>query len=524
MNDSDNDNDNDIRRCTICKTSIEDTPLTFNECIKCTEDKIKKKKEKSDNENDNESNNENEEEKRVRKKKHQKKEYLATLAGLVSKEYVDADEFREIVKRNAKSDEKISWTLRQEYLLKEIGEKSLCYYLLHRDESIGFKRAYDISMMYIFTQTMIASVLMFIASGFQGASEQSDHNNNINIPYIFVLPLASGIMNLGIAFQQKVLEFKQPERFMIEHETTSRVFRGIYDDIRKELLLERKDRSNMPGFLNVTYDRYITEKKKAPFISKIGYQTFRKRHLSSEGEFGKINEENKFKWCGCISKEDNNAYDHSRYNHNSREYYGGCMIEEYGSEEENKIKIKMLKKQIMDSMPEDIIGFKLLNINNNDIEFSKQKEQYEMDWELEYLKKKMKEKLKKVDKIVRNELDEEHYSDIDSVELNEINEITEINRNDKTVNQFISNFKSIYCRNPTKEEVEENLEISINEERFNNEIRNNERLNNERLNNERLNNERLKNNDIMINEIMINDIKNNKIMMKQEKIDNIDNV
>ncbi len=44
MNDS--DNDNDIRRCTICKTSIEDTPLTFNECIKCTEDKIKKKKEK----------------------------------------------------------------------------------------------------------------------------------------------------------------------------------------------------------------------------------------------------------------------------------------------------------------------------------------------------------------------------------------------------------------------------------------------------------------------------------------------
>lgn len=512
-----NDNENDIRRCSICSTNIEDTPLTFNECKKCTDEKVRSNKGKSDNENDNESNNENEEDKRVKKKKHQKKEYLATLAGLVSKEYVDADEFREIVKRNAKSDEKISWTLRQEYLLKEIGEKSLCYYLLHRDESIRFKRSYDISMMYIFTQTMIASVLMFIASGFQGASEQSeqsDNDSNSNIPYIFVLPLASGIMNLGIAFQQKVLEFKQPERFMIEHETTSRVFRGIYDDIRKELLLERKDRANMPGFLNVTYERYISEKKKAPFISKIGYQTFRSRHLSSEGEFGEINEENKCnwnKWCGCLTKGDNNnTYDHSRYNHNSRDYYGGYMIDEYGSEEENKTKIKTLKKQIMNSMPEDIIGFKLLNINDNDIEFSKQKEQYEMNWELEYLKKKMKEKLKKVDKIVRNELDEEHYSDVDSVD-----EFASDNSN--SVNQFISNFKSIYDRNPTKEEVEDNLEITINEEKLNNEIRMIEKRKNEIRKNE------LSKNEIIINDIR-NEIRDSNLMLKHENIDNIDNV
>jgi hypothetical protein len=525
-----NDNENEIRRCSVCNTSIEDMPLNMNECKKCTDDKIKKKKEKSDNENDNESNNENEEEKRVKKKKHQKKEYLATLAGLVSKEYVDADEFREIVKRNAKSDEKISWTLRQEYLLKEIGEKSLCYYLLHRDESIRFKRAYDISMMYIFTQTMIASVLMFIASGFQGASEQSeqsDNNDSNSVPYIFVLPLASGMINLGIAFQQKVLEFKQPERFMIEHETTSRVFRGIYDDIRKELLLERKDRANMPGFLNVTYDRYITEKKKAPFISKIGYQTFRSRHLSSEGEFGVIDEENNNSVLNCCrwnSKEEYNTYDHSRYNHNNRDYFGGYMIDEYGSEEEKKIKIKSLKKQIMNSVPEDIIGFKLLNINENDIEFSKQKEQYEMNWELEYLKKKMKEKLKKVDKIVRNELDEEHYSDIDSVDLNEINK--------DTVSQFISNFYSLYARYPTKEEVEENLDISISEERINNEIRNQEIRINELRNQELKMQELLRNQQDILRKGMKDqeeirdqeEIIVKEILMSQEKLDNTDNV
>ena len=405
------------RKCNICNANIDDLPLSSKECKKCTEDKIKKNN--NDNDNDNESNNENEEEKRVKRKKHQKKEHLATLAELVSKEYVDADEFREIVKRNAKSDEKISWTLRQEYLLKEIGEKSLCYYLLHRDESIRFKKVYDISMVQIFTQTMMASVLMFIASGFQGASEQSDNS----VKYMYVLPLASGMINLGIAFQQKVLEFKQPERFMIEHETTSRVFRGIYDDIRKELLLERKDRANMPGFLDIIYERYITEKKKAPFVSKIGYQAFRRRHLSSEGEFGDIEEDNetnlKCNWNCCLNNKDNYKYNTRKNDYINKDYYGGCMIDEFTSEEEKKIKMKTLKKQIMNSMPEDIIGFKLLNINDNDIIFSEKKQQYEMEWELEYLNKKMREKLKKLDKIVRHELDEEHNSDMDSVDMEE---------------------------------------------------------------------------------------------------------
>mgnify|MGYP001392398257 CR=1 FL=1 len=458
------------RLCLICGIDIKNMPLSFNECKNCTEAKLKNKKEKSDN--DNESNNENEEEKRVKRKKHQKKEHLATLAELVSKEYVDADEFREIVKRNAKSDEKISWTLRQEILLKEIGEKSLCYYLLHRDESIRYKRAYDVSMMYIFSQTMLASVLMFIASGFQGASEQSDNT----IQYMYLLPLGSGMINLGIAFQQKILEFKQPERFMIEHETTSRVFRGIYDDIRKELLLERKDRANMPGFLDVTYDRYITEKKKAPFVSKIGYQTFRRRHLSSEGEFGEIDEENDsgFKCC-WNNKEENSKYNIRRNKHISRDYFGGCMIDEYGSEEEKKIKIKNLKKQIMNSMPEDIIGFKLLNINENDIEFSRKKERYEMEWELEYLNKKMREKIKKVDKIVRHEMDEEHNSDIDSVDIVDIGreniyaEVLNKDKEDKNVNEFVTLFKDNFNRNPTKEEIEDNLEIKISDEIINNE-------------------------------------------------------
>jgi hypothetical protein len=88
-----------------------------------------------------------------------------------------------------------------------------------------------------------------------------------------------------------------------------------------------------------------------------------------------------------------------------------------------------------------------------------------MKWELEYLNKKMIQKLKKIDRIVRHELDEEHNSDIDSVELN---------KDDKSVNvkQYITDFNRRFNRNPTKEEVDDTLDISINEEILNNEIMN----------------------------------------------------
>ena len=159
----------------------------------------------------------------------------------------------------------------------------------------------------------------------------------------------------------------------------------------------------------------------------------------------------------------------------------------------------------MNSLPEDIIGFKLLNINEMDIEFSKQKEQYEMNWELEYLKKKMKEKLKKVDKIVRNELDDEHYSDNDSVDL------TRDENQDNKVSEFVSGFKSIYERYPTKEEVEDNLEMKISEDRLNYEIRKNDIRDNE-----------IRNIDLIKTNTRITRI--NDDILSKEIIGNIENV
>jgi hypothetical protein len=104
-----------------------------------------------------------------------------------------------------------------------------------------------------------------------------------------------------------------------------------------------------------------------------------------------------------------------------------------------------------------------------------------MEWELEYLNKKMREKIKKVDKIVRHELDEEHNSDIDSIDMNykeniiidipkskPENELITIENNKqekdilpvfslldnkKEIYNYINEFKDLYGRYPMETEV-----------------------------------------------------------------------
>lgn len=283
---------------------------------------------------ENEVINEETEDSRIKKAKKIKKKHLKDLAELVSKDYVNEDEFRDIVKRNAKSDDKIQWSLRQECLLKEIAEKSLCYCFIHREESNRYRKLYDSSMMQIFSQTMIASILMFISSGFQCTE----------IENMFIIPLVSGVMNLLIAFQQKILEFKQPERYMLEHESTSRRYKNIYNEIKKELALERKERAIMPDYLNDIHERYLNETKNAPYV--------------------------------CITS----------YNHHST----GLKNQAYSHDSNES------KEGVLDGLPEDVIGFRNIKLNPNDVEYSERKYNRECEYDIQYMLKKFDEKQNKM--------------------------------------------------------------------------------------------------------------------------------
>ena len=318
------------------------------------------------------------EEKSSDRDKHTKKKSISmnniiSLAKLVQKEVVNEDEFRDIVKRIRKRNEEVEWSLKQELILKSIGEKSCCYFLLHRDISENYRKMYQKSMMWIFTQTMFSSVIMFIASGIHNSCEQDA---------LLIIPLIAGALNLLIAFQQKILEFKQPERYMLEHATTSKSFREIYDDINIQLGLARKERNPMPLYLSTIRDKYIMCKKIAPYVSKTNYRDFEDMYLN---------------------RNDPSSIDGTNRGNFINAYQTRDIVIDVDS-------LEILSRKKQNGIPEDILGLTPIDISRRDILLSDMKRELDNDEEkLDYeLRSKHKKKLLRK----KYEQDEEYGIDI----------------------------------------------------------------------------------------------------------------
>jgi hypothetical protein len=303
---------------------------------------------------------------------------IISLAKLVQKEVVNEDEFRDIVKRIRKRNEEIEWSLKQELILKSIGEKSCCYFLLHRDISEGYRKMYQKSMMGIFTQTMVSSIIMFVAAGIQQTCSSENK--------LFIIPIVAGALNLLIAFQQKILEFKQPERFMLEHATTSKSFREIYDDINIQLGLSRKERSPMPLYLTTVRDKYQMCKQVAPYVARSSHRDFEAMYLNTDDP-SSINGKNKGNFI--------NAYQLNIDDYINNQSATGRMID-------GPDVLELLTRKKQNGIPEDILGLTPIDISRRDISLSdiKRKLDYkveEKDYKLRskhkvhLLKKKYKE-------------------------------------------------------------------------------------------------------------------------------------
>jgi hypothetical protein len=306
------------------------------------------------------------------KKKSISMNNIISLAKLVQKEVVNEDEFRDIVKRIRKRNEEIEWSLKQELILKSIGEKSCCYFLLHRDISEAYRKMYQKSMMGIFTQTMISSIIMFVAAGLQDSCNTDNK--------LFIIPIVAGALNLLIAFQQKILEFKQPERFMLEHATTSKSFREIYDDINIQLGLARKERSPMPIYLTTMREKYHMCKKIAPYVAKSSHRYFEAMYLNTDDP-SSINGKNKGNFI--------NAY---QLKLNPDEIGNGFY--------NNEMK-ELLARKKQNGIPEDILGLTPIDISIRDLKLSDIKrrldnEEEELDYKLrsEHNKHQLEKKYK----------------------------------------------------------------------------------------------------------------------------------
>lgn len=327
---------------------------------------------------------------------------IISLAKLVQKEVVNEDEFRDIVKRIRKRNEEVEWSLKQELILKSIGEKSCCYFLLHRDISENYRKMYQTSMMWIFTQTMISSVVMFVASGMHSSCQEDA---------LLIIPLIAGALNLLIAFQQKILEFKQPERFMLEHATTAKSFREIYDDINIQLGLARKERSPMPLYLSNIKDKYIMCKKIAPYVSKTSNKDFESIYLNTNDP-SSINGNNKGNFI--------NAY---QLNIKKEDFNENIVINDDISG------LEILTRKKLNGIPEDILGLTPIDISRRDILLSDKKRELDNREELFDYKLRSKHKINIMKKKYKE--DEEDYIDINF--SNSSSDISDDENNDQPV-------------------------------------------------------------------------------------------
>jgi hypothetical protein len=248
---------------------------------------------------------------------------------------------------------------------------------------------------------MVSSVVMFVASGMHGSCKEDA---------LLIIPLVAGTLNLLIAFQQKILEFKQPERFMLEHATTSKSFREIYDDINIQLGLARKERSPMPLYLSNIKDKYSMCKKIAPYVSKSSHKEFENAYLNINDPTS-YNKKNRGNFM--------NAYQLSPDGSNETLNFNNII-------DENSFEILTRKKQ--NGIPEDILGLTPIDISRRDILLSDKKRI--LDNEEEYLdyRLRMKHKMHQLKKKYKE--DEEEYSSDINFDLNSSNYSSDISDDD----------------------------------------------------------------------------------------------
>ena len=144
----------------------------------------------------------------------------------------------------------ITWTREHEQILKSLCEKCRCYTYLHSKSVQYFSSLHVKFTMPMFIITLISSFCMFISS-------------QINASYMGII---AGSINLLVATLQKIMEFIQPERFKIEHQSSAKDFEVLSENISVQLGLHANDREPMPIYLTKTLNDFNITWQNAPRI------------------------------------------------------------------------------------------------------------------------------------------------------------------------------------------------------------------------------------------------------------------
>ena len=229
-------------------------------------------------EEDNEE--DNEEEKYPLKQYHNN---LLKLVHLLEEECIDETQLKDIIINLKNKANQITWSREHEYVLKELAEKCSCYVFLHTRSFKYFAKVHIQFTMPMFIITLLSSFIMFMSTNY--------HMINLGV--------IAGSVNLLVATLQKIMEFIQPERFKIEHQSSAKAFESLSENIRIQLSLHQDERDPMPMYLTKTINDFTVAWQNAPQIRdsiiKEFRQKFKRNDIYTPQEIGGIRSVNVYK-------------------------------------------------------------------------------------------------------------------------------------------------------------------------------------------------------------------------------------
>jgi len=177
-------------------------------------------------------------------------ENLIKLVHLLEEDCIDETQLKDIIVNLKNKANQITWTCEHEEILKSLCERCRCYTYLHSRSVQYFSLLHVQFTMPMFIITLISSFCMFLSS-------------QINTSYMGII---AGSINLLVATLQKIMEFIQPERFKIEHQSSSKAFEVLSENISVQLGLPADDRDPMPMYLTKTLNDFNIAWQSAPRI------------------------------------------------------------------------------------------------------------------------------------------------------------------------------------------------------------------------------------------------------------------
>lgn len=182
-------------------------------------------------------------------------ELFLQLKNMYNKNYINPEEFKQIIIKYKDLKNQTKWSEEQELILAEISEKSSLYHWLHRASYDYYIKQDNLFVYPLAVINGISSMFTLIGVTYE---EKFDPK---------MLALISGTINLATGILTGIYKKMNYNAIIEGHRKTSENFSRISRNIYNQLSLRPSERERMPKYFHTKMDEYEKILDSAPILS-----------------------------------------------------------------------------------------------------------------------------------------------------------------------------------------------------------------------------------------------------------------